>query len=393
MEVIRGNIQLYRETVCCGVLLIDSVGKGGDRSAVRQINLKNTVAKNTILIVHGVDVTLSGNGLQGFIGFLIGEDGIVLQIKVSGVFRHQLRSEVGHRSGNHIAIFPGSLGQPIIQIRVRLSGVEHINANSGGTILRIGIQSLDGHRHHIPAPGLIGTDIFHGPVIDAHNKNVAIQSLSGLIQTVGKHLIRAVENAKGCRRGKASGTQQRNKSFFPGIQSHTVSFSSGSPARGGICALDAGSGAASCVDRQGSGISAGIADDAAVVDAAIVGDAGGAICGILIVHRPAVVDGAIIGYAGSAVCGALIVHRSAVIDDTAIEKCSKILKIGIVPDLDGPVVGDASIADERTGNRNVYTCLKTQRLVGVDADCTGNENSCAAVYCDSDTCIGVKQLF
>ena len=57
--------------------------------------------------------------------------------------------------------------------------------DSGGTVLRVRVQRLDGHGHDVPAPGLIGADVVYGALVDAYDKDVPVQRLRLLIERVG----------------------------------------------------------------------------------------------------------------------------------------------------------------------------------------------------------------
>src|SRR5699024_4888900 len=150
---VGGDVELRWQAVGLGVFLVERVGEGGDAAPVGQVYPEDAVAEYAVLVVHGVYVALTGDGAQGLVRFLVGEDGVVLQVEVARILCYELSAEVGDGGNDDVAALPGGLCEPGVELRLRLAYVEHVDADGGGAVLRVGVQGLDGHGDDIPAPG------------------------------------------------------------------------------------------------------------------------------------------------------------------------------------------------------------------------------------------------
>ena len=142
------------------------------------------VAQDAVVIQHGVDMPLGGGLTEGGVGLLQAQDGEPFPAEEALAALLEGVRNLGGAGRHHIVIAAGSLCQPLVRLRVRLTRIEDVHSDSRrAAVLRL-IQDLNGHGDNVPAPLLIGADLIHGPLVDAHQDNILLRGAAALVPGV-----------------------------------------------------------------------------------------------------------------------------------------------------------------------------------------------------------------
>ena len=169
-------------------------GHRGDLPPVRQAQGEQVVAQHAVGVQHGVDVPQLRRLRQGGVGRLEGGDGKAVPDEGAVRLLHEAVLEVGGAAGDHVPVCTCRLRQPLVRLWLGLVDVEHIQPDDRRAAVRGLAEGLQGHGGDVPAPLLIGPDLLQGPLVDAHQDDVPVRALPGLIPGVRGGQVRPVQD-------------------------------------------------------------------------------------------------------------------------------------------------------------------------------------------------------